>query len=428
MRQACQAGGSPPRPIGDTDPFRWLVIVPRHMVDLGQPGADVLETPYLCLLRCMGTAYDQIEAIRTKLGATADLIWGQCSGYPSDRNPEAFHAWVDSHTLPIRYFVAGYPPRSVTRIRSSSASEIASGPLTQRSYIPPLVSCWRRSTMTLVEVDEVQGNVLYAYSDQFRHARYVLFHVTHPTTARAKLAAGLGGSRSAAARNVDRTPTRTTSPVPPTSAQCDSSPAPQHCLHILGAGGAQDPRRLPVRVSRRVPRGRAATATDNGDVAASSPGKWLPGLGTGHVLLVVYACSEGERDRLVDDLTRELHGCMKVLHDLSGSRLESTRRSEIHEDSAWTRRPQACDSRLDREHFGFADGCSQPAVQGVSIDPTGSGVDARTPPRWWRPLRPLELMLEDLGIKPIIRQWRQSAPASSFWVRKRGRGIPPGPT
>ena len=88
------------------------------MVDLGQPGADVLETPYL-LFSCdaWGTAYDQIEAIRTKLGATADLIWGQCSGYPSDRNPEAFHAWVDSHTLPIRYFVAGYPPRSVTRIK-----------------------------------------------------------------------------------------------------------------------------------------------------------------------------------------------------------------------------------------------------------------------------------------------------------------------
>ena len=57
------------------------MIVPRHMVDLGQPGADVLETPYL-LFSCdaWGTAYDQIEAIRTKLGDTADLIWGRCSG------------------------------------------------------------------------------------------------------------------------------------------------------------------------------------------------------------------------------------------------------------------------------------------------------------------------------------------------------------
>ncbi|HYB29005.1 MAG TPA: hypothetical protein VEF89_20500 [Solirubrobacteraceae bacterium] len=98
--------------------FARLVIVPRHMVDLGQPGADVLETPYL-LFSCdaWGTAYDQIEAIRTKLGDTADLIWGRCSGYPSDRNREAFHAWVDSHTLPTRYYVSGYPPRPVTEIK-----------------------------------------------------------------------------------------------------------------------------------------------------------------------------------------------------------------------------------------------------------------------------------------------------------------------
>lgn len=119
VRQACHAGGGVLQGLSETQThFARLVIVPRHMVDLGQPGADVLETPYL-LFSCdaWGTAYDQIEAIRTKLGDTADLIWGRCSGYPPDRNREAFHAWVDSHTLPIRYYVAGYPPRSVTKVK-----------------------------------------------------------------------------------------------------------------------------------------------------------------------------------------------------------------------------------------------------------------------------------------------------------------------
>lgn len=261
--------------------------------------------------------------------------------------------------------------------------------------------------MTLVEVDEVQGNVLYAYSDQFRHARYVLFHVTHPTTAKAKLRSWLGritfGRRPKRRSDTNEDDIARTTGVP-------RSVTRRPHLNIAFTFSGLEALRIPDDFLYAFPvefrEGARERATDNGDVAASSPENWLPGLGTGHVLLVVYACSEGERDRLVDDLTRELHGCMKVLHDLSGSRLESTRRSETHEDSAWTRRPQACDSRLDREHFGFADGCSQPAVQGASIDPTGSGVYARTAPRWWRPLRPLELMLEDLGIKPIIRQWR----------------------
>ncbi|HTX12144.1 MAG TPA: hypothetical protein VME22_26245 [Solirubrobacteraceae bacterium] len=100
--------------------FARLVILPRHLTDLGQPDADMLDTPYLLFSSdAWGTAYDQIEAIRTKLGDSCDLIWGRCYGYPEDRgrNPEAFHAWVSSHMLPVRYYVAGYPPYPVNEIK-----------------------------------------------------------------------------------------------------------------------------------------------------------------------------------------------------------------------------------------------------------------------------------------------------------------------
>jgi hypothetical protein len=100
--------------------FARLVILPRQLTDLGQPDADMLDTPYLLFSSdAWGTAYDQIEALRTKLGDTCDLIWGRCDGYPPDGryNREAFHAWLSSHILPVRYYLAGYPPYPVYEIK-----------------------------------------------------------------------------------------------------------------------------------------------------------------------------------------------------------------------------------------------------------------------------------------------------------------------
>ncbi len=100
--------------------FARLVIVPRHLTDLGQPNPDVLETSYLLFTSdAWGTAYEQIEAIRTAIGDTADLMWGGCDGYEGhgDRDRARFHAWVDSHTLPTSYYVAGYPPYPPSTIR-----------------------------------------------------------------------------------------------------------------------------------------------------------------------------------------------------------------------------------------------------------------------------------------------------------------------
>lgn len=99
--------------------FARLVIIPSWLTDLGQPDPDVLETPHLLYTSdAWGTTYDHVEAIRTGLGQTADLIWGGCDGYPGhDDSSARFHAWVDSRMLPTRYYVAGYPPYSATAIK-----------------------------------------------------------------------------------------------------------------------------------------------------------------------------------------------------------------------------------------------------------------------------------------------------------------------
>jgi hypothetical protein len=111
--------------------FARLVIIPRNIAELGQPNPDVLETSYL-LFTCdaWGTAYEQIEAIRTAIGGTTDLMWDGCDGYPGhdDAKQAQFHAWVDSHTLSTSYYVAGYPPypASVINLRLGDRARVAS--------------------------------------------------------------------------------------------------------------------------------------------------------------------------------------------------------------------------------------------------------------------------------------------------------------
>lgn len=119
LRAACKAGTVLAGLDQSETHFARLVIIPRCLTELGQPDPDVLETPYLLYTSdTWGTTYDHIEAIRTALGQTADLLWGGCEGYPGHDNSSAkFHAWLDSRMLPTRYYVAGYAPHSASAIK-----------------------------------------------------------------------------------------------------------------------------------------------------------------------------------------------------------------------------------------------------------------------------------------------------------------------
>jgi len=120
LRRLCKQA-SPLRGLADTEThFARLAIIPRRLMDLGQPDPDILETSYLLFTSdAWGQSYDQIEAIRTRLGGIADQLWGGCDGYDGHRDRARFHAWVNGHSLPTRYYVAGYPPRTVSEIKLS---------------------------------------------------------------------------------------------------------------------------------------------------------------------------------------------------------------------------------------------------------------------------------------------------------------------
>lgn len=60
----------------------------------------------------------------------------------------------------------------------------------------------------------------------------------------------------------------------------------------------------------------------------------------------------------------------------------------------------------NREAFGFADGRSQPAIEGVDVDPVGDGVYARLDQKAGTARRRLSMAAENLGFQPVTRGWR----------------------
>lgn len=119
-------------------------------------------------------------------------------------------------------------------------------------------------------------------------------------------------------------------------------------------------------------KGMAARAEALGDVGPSAPSYWDDGLGTGaaHVLLTVYAGSRGECNGRAAELE---------------VRVDSDPALRVVARQAAEALPGA------REHFGYADGFSQPAIEGTGRLARGEGVKRRL--LGWRPLRLGEFVL-----------------------------------
>ena len=116
----------------------------------------------------------------------------------------------------------------------------------------------------------------------------------------------------------------------------------------------------------------AARADDIGDFDASGPAHWDKGLGTGeaHILITINAQSGS----VLEDALSELRDGLQASGGLSIV-------AEVHAELI----------RGSREHFGFADGFSQPAIEGVSDDKApGEGVPLA---RWLEGARAGEFIL-----------------------------------
>ena len=159
--------------------------------------------------------------------------------------------------------------------------------------------------------------------------------------------------------------------------------------------------------------GMSARAEQIGDVGPSAPSEWEPGLGTGeaHIVIVLYGQTADERDGRLREFEERVRGDRGL-------------RMAVE--------PQRADALRDaREHFGFADGFSQPAVEGSGRPARGAGVQRRL---WgWRHLRLGEFVLghldEDGGVPgaetALLRNgtfmvWRklaQDVPRFRRWLR-----------
>jgi Dyp-type peroxidase family len=183
-----------------------------------------------------------------------------------------------------------------------------------------------------IDLADIQGDILNAYGNSYDRASYMLVHVDRPAAGRAWLGSLLGRV---------------------TSAERWSGPKPQTTLNVavtytgLRALGVADG--LLCGFSAEFREGMAARSDLLGDVGASAPERWESplGSGAGHVLVIIKALDS-------ELIERELTAFRAGVGQASGV-------SIVHEQH--TQMLQGA-----REHFGFADGFSQPALAGVVED------------------------------------------------------------
>ena len=216
----------------------------------------------------------------------------------------------------------------------------------------------------MIELADLQGGVVRGYGSAFCVARHLFARVHEPRDARAFLA-GLAD--------------------PVTTAQEWEGGRPATTLNVALSLRALQALGLPAAILDGFPPdfrdGMAARADRLGD----DPSTWDPELRDLEVLLVVHA--QGPEELAAECARRE--------RELRGLELTHSQDAALLGDDA-------------RVHFGFTDGFSQPAIEGVAReDVPGQGIFDR-PARWrrprWRAIKPGEFVLgyedEDRGPTP----------------------------
>jgi Dyp-type peroxidase family len=211
-------------------------------------------------------------------------------------------------------------------------------------------------TATAIDLDDIQGDILRAYGDRYSQTSYVFIGIGDPEIGRAWLTGLYDGVTTAAPWSGEGP--ETTLNVALTRAGLEALGVPPDTVESF---------------STEFREGMAARSKELGDAGGESdPATWGNGLGTGaaHVLLTINAKDE-----------TALQGALAELQaSLAGGGL-----SVVHEEHA----------RLlgtAREHFGFGDGFSQPAIEGVN-DEKAPGGGVPLDGGKWRPLALGEFIL-----------------------------------
>jgi Dyp-type peroxidase family len=180
-----------------------------------------------------------------------------------------------------------------------------------------------------IDLADIQGDILSAYGNEYKRASYMLVHIDQPAAGRAWL-----GSLLARVTNAERW----------------SGPKPQTTLNVAltytGLRALGVPDGLLCGFSEEFREGMAARAHVLGDVGANAPSHWETplGSGTGHLLVTIKALA-------TELLERELAGFRAGVEQAASVTIVHEQHTQMLEGA--------------REHFGYADGFSQPAIAGV---------------------------------------------------------------
>jgi Dyp-type peroxidase family len=220
-----------------------------------------------------------------------------------------------------------------------------------------------------MDVADLQGGIVRAYGQRFAFARHLFARVREPRAARAFLAAL----------------------ADPVTTEEEWAADPETTLNVALSYRALAALEVPAWILDGLPdevrTGMAARAGRLGD----DPGTWEHDLRDLEVLVVVHAQSAQAIDAEAGRWERELRA------QGSGLELSYVQPAGLLGDQ--------------REHFGFTDGFSQPAIEGVAReDVRGQGIAYKRVPWWpwarteWRAIKPGEFVLgyedEDRGPAP----------------------------
>jgi Dyp-type peroxidase family len=227
-----------------------------------------------------------------------------------------------------------------------------------------------------IDFADIQGDILRAYGNRYDRTSYIFVSVSDPATGQAWL------------RGIcDRVTTAVewTGPRPDTTLNVAFTRAG---LAALGVSP-----QVVDSFSSEFRQGMADRCRELGDVGESDPARWNDGLGTddAHVLVTINAQDDRRRDAALDGLRSGLQAAGSL--------------SVVHEEHA-----QMLDG--NREHFGFADGFSQPSIEGVKEERVlGGGVPEAN--GRWRPVALGEFILgyEDEESRVDPQRRLPSAPA-----------------
>jgi Dyp-type peroxidase family len=244
-----------------------------------------------------------------------------------------------------------------------------------------------------VDQKDVQGNILCGYGNDFRYGLYLFVRIQGARAGRKWLRKLL--------------PDVTT--AEPWRPQHDK---PLETLNVAfthkGLKRLGLPRKLLDTFPEEFRAGMKHRAEFLGDTGASDPNDWERALRSPHAVVVVttrYENLRSIREKALREQIDSYHGDLEIAHTERAGLLTHPHHDEV----------------FAREHFGFADGFSQPAIRGNGGPDTrwGMGVPRRW--GWWTALAPGEFVLGYAGEDKLLPQ-APAAPigdSGSFMVLRK---------